>query len=434
MNDLLTGGLFVTTLALLAWGMIKERRIYEFPFQVGAVTFAFILVQVPGLARDYFVPDAAFRQTIGFMIICLVMCWLGWRGNAKPFAILRHDFSETRLLVAASCLSAVGAYFYFALSRLPSELTVAVQMTGIPVIFVFFSRLLVYGLAISVLCLVRRFSFTALAVVTFDLAFVGDRIIRGGSRADTVELLFILALAWWFYRRRSVPRWAALGGLVFGTLLMTSVGDYRAISKSDSGLTWEDVSNIDVIGNTSAVWARGGDEVRNAIQRIGHTSETMEFDYGLSHWNNIIFAFVPAQLLGAQFKADIMVSLPKTAMDYNPILGTTETGMVDAFQSFWYFGAFEFFLLAYVLRRILASAEAGEFAGQFIYVLSVVPAMHAISHKTDWIVMVWVHMLLFALPVLALAVIPKLRLSWGEHSGPLQSSELTPAGFQGPAS
>ncbi|WP_244529359.1 hypothetical protein [Rhizobium sp. NFR03] len=407
----MTGLLFLVVFALLAWGMTKESRIYEFPFQIGAVTFAFILVQVPGLAHDYFVPDAAFIKTVAFMILCLSMCWLGWTRSAKPFALLEWTFSETRLLFAAMCFSVIGAYFYFALSRLPSELTIAVQMTGIPVIFVFFSRLLVYGLAISVLCLVRRFSLAALAVVTFDVAFIADRIVRGGSRADTVELFMIFALAWWFYRGRAIPRSLALCGLVFGTLLMNSVGEYRAISKSDSGLTWQDITEIDLVGNTSAVLSRGGDEFRNAINRVSYTNETMQFDYGLSHWNNIIFSFVPAQLLGTKFKADLMIPLPSVAKDYNPILGTTETGLADAFQSFWYFGAIKFFLLAYILRRIFASADSGEFAGQFVYVLSVVPAMHAISHKTDWILMVWVHMALFAVPILAFTLLPSRHRS-----------------------
>ncbi|SEH27408.1 hypothetical protein [Rhizobium sp. NFR12] len=406
MNDLMTAFLFFAVCALLAWGMAGKERIYEFPFHVGAVSFAFILVQVPGLAHDYFVTEFAFVRAVAFMIICLLMCWLGWTRNPRPPVILEWTFSETRLLFAAVLLSVAGAYFYLVLSRLPSELTIAVQMTGAPVIFVFFSRLLVYGLAISALCLARRFSFAALGIVAFDLSFIFDRIFRSGSRADTVEVCMIFALAWWFYRGRVIPRWAVLFSLLFGTLLMNSVGDYRAISKGSSGFTFEAMSEIDLIGNTSTVLARGGDEFRNAISRIRHTNETMQFDYGLSHWNRLVFSFVPAQLLGTNFKSSLMVPLPALARDYNPILGTTETGLADAFQSFWYFGAVKFFLLAYLMRCILTSAEAGEFAGQFVYVLSVVPAMHAISHKTDWILMVWVHMILFAAPILAFTIIP----------------------------
>ncbi len=406
MNDLVTGTLFVVVFALVGWGMSRRSRIYEFPFHVGAITFAFILVQVPGLGHDYFIPEAAFVKTIAFMILCLAMCWLGWRRNPQPFSILRLNFSETRLLWAALGFSLVGAYFYFALSRLPGEVTIGVQMSGVPVIYVFFSRLLVYGLAVAALCLAHRFSLVALSIVLFDMTFVIDRILHGGSRADTVEAAMIFALAWWFHRRRAIPRWATLFALVLGTLLMNSVGDYRAISKSQTGSTWEEVSKIDLLANTSAVWASGGNELRNAIRRVRHADETREFDYGLAHWNILVFSFVPAQILGEKFKSSLMVTMPALARDYDPVLGTTETGLADAFQSFWYFGALKFYLLAYMLRRIFATAEAGEFAGQFVYLLSVVPAMHSISHRTDWVLMVWIHMSLFALPVLALAILP----------------------------
>ncbi len=411
MNELLMVILVAVVLALLGWGMTQKQRIYEFPFHIGAVTFAFLLVQIPGLSQDHFVREEDFTKTMVFLIICLVMCWLGWTPNARPLPFFRISFSEGRLLVAAALLSLIGAYFFHALSRLPADATVGVQMTGAPVIYVFFSRLLVYGLVISVLCLAHRFSWPAFCIMTFDLVLFLDRIIVGGRRAETAELLMIFLLSCWFYHRKAIPRWLALGGVVFGTLIMNSFGDYRVITKEHNGPVWEEVVKIDVMANTEMILSRGGEEFRNAIRIIGHVNETMQFDYGMAHWNMLVFSFVPAQLLGQDFKARLMFDVPGLARDYNPVVGTTETGLADAFRSFWYLGAIKFFLLAYVMRRIFASAEAGEFAGQFTYILSVVPAMHAISHKTDWALMLWVHILLFAVPLLAFTVISRRPLS-----------------------
>lgn len=151
--------------------MMRRERIYEFPFLTGVITCSFILPQVPGLASERFLPEGAFARAALFMMLCLFMCWWGWSRTAKPFAFFRIDFDETRLLIVAAVLSVAGAYFYFKLSRLPGELTIAVQMTGVPVMYIFFSRLLSYGLAIAVLCLARRFSCLALAVLAFDLVF-----------------------------------------------------------------------------------------------------------------------------------------------------------------------------------------------------------------------------------------------------------------------
>ena len=101
----------------------------------------------------------------------------------------------------------------------------------------------------------------------------------------------------------------------------------------------------------------------------------------------------------------MMLKVPAMARDYNALVGTTETGMADAFQSFWYFGALKFFLISYLLSRLWASAQDGQMAGQLTYMLSVVPATHVVSHQTDWVLMAWVHMILFLVPSLALAVV-----------------------------
>ena len=48
---------------------------------------------------------------------------------------------------------------------------------------------------------------------------------------------------------------------------------------------------------------------------------------------------------------------------------------------------------------------AGEMLGQLVYMFSIVPAMHAISHQTDWVITVWIHMALFLIPILSVCVI-----------------------------
>ncbi|WP_170973347.1 hypothetical protein [Rhizobium sp. FKY42] len=421
MNTFLAICLLLTTLLLLGWGMLRQERIYEFPFLTGVITFSFILPQAPGLASESFLPAGAFARTIVFMMLCLFMCWWGWNSKAKPISFFRIDFDEGRLLLVAALLSVAGAYFYYELSRLPGELTIAVQMTGVPVVYIFFSRLLSYGLAISVLCIARRFSWWAIAIVTFDLVFYLDRIIVTGKRAEAIELIIIFALSCWFYRRKAIPRLLVLAAVLLGTLSMNSMGDYRAITKANAAPLWEEIRQIDFLGNLSKVLTDGGDEMRNAIFRMQNTATTLQFDFGKFHWNRLVFNFVPAQLVGADIKQSFMLPVPSMPRDYDPIIGTTETGMADAFQSFWYFGALKFYLLAYLVRRIWVTANQGEFAAQFTYVLSIIPAMHAISHQTDWVLMVWVHMLMFAAPALLLAVIP------AEAGNRRQTTALDPA-------
>jgi hypothetical protein len=388
---------------LLAQGMTRRVNLYQFPFLIGLITFGFILPQVPALADDSFLPDGAFARFVGFTTLCLVMCWLGCLPRVEPFKIFRHAFLEHRLLVAAACFSLLGAYFYYALSRLPGDMVVGVQMSGASVVYFFFSRLLCYGMTISVLCFARRPSLPALLIICFDLVFYFDRIIVTGKRAETLELFMIFALAFWFYRGWQIPRSIAIALVVLGPIVMSSMSDYRDITRANDAPIWEEIANIDVIGNLENLYSQGGPEVRNGILRVNDANSRMNFDYGKVHWNHLIYDFVPSQFTGSAFKEALMLPMPKLALDYMPLTGTTETGMADAFQSFWYFGAIKFLILAYLVNRLWVSANAGYFVAQVAYSLTIVPGIHSISHQTDWVLSAWVHMIIFLPPALLYA-------------------------------
>ncbi|MCX2698798.1 hypothetical protein [Ochrobactrum chromiisoli] len=396
----------------LAGGLLfKAERMYQFPFLAGVMTFGFLLPQIPALMYDPFLPSGAYAKTMLMGILSLLMLALGWRMTNRPIGVLRMSFSERRLIWAAVLLSAFGAVFYFLLSRLPGDISIGMQMTGMPVVYLFFAQLMPYGLAIALLCFARRPSWLALTIIIFDLIFYLDRILVTGKRAEAIQLLLMILLPFWFYHRLVVPRILMALGILAGTFLMTSMGDYRQITRAASGFVLDDIMQIDYAANFTETLERGGLEMRNAVQRIDEIDRRLEFDYGKFHWNRVIFTFVPAQLVGAKLKEALQFDTPKPSRDYNPLTGTTETGLVDAFASFWYFGAFKFLLLAWGMRRLWETAMAGEMLGQLIYMLSIVPAMHAISHQTDWVIPVWIHMAIFLIPVLWLCRIHNRSVS-----------------------
>jgi hypothetical protein len=397
--------LFALVLWLLSTGLVRTERAYEFPFLAGLMAFSFLLPQIPSVAGDPAVTEAAFTKTLAMTLLCLVMLWLGWGSRRAPISFFEDTFSEKRLLNAALAMSLIGAFFFFQLSRMSNELTVGVQMSGTGVAYLFFARLMIYGLAIATLCYARRPSRFAGFIILFDLFFCIDRILVTGKRGEALEIVIIFALSFWFHRGWKPPRSALVGMILATTLVMSSLSDYRQITREDEGFDITRIAQIDLMENFQEMLASGGLELRNAVQRIEQIDRSGEFDYGAVHWNRLVFAFVPAQIVGNPTKAALYLPVPLPPRDYLPPTGTTETGMVDAFLSFWYFGALKFFLLAYVLSRIWASANAGSTTAQIVYMLSVVPAMHAISHITDWVLQVWVHMLVFLIPALLLATV-----------------------------
>nr|WP_255599921.1 hypothetical protein [Afifella sp. IM 167] len=399
--------LVLLTAAFLAQGFYRPRRFYEFPFQAGAMLFTFLLPQLPGILGDPSVPEADFTRALGFAIVCLLLLQIGWTRGQKPLGIFRQAFDERRLLQAAGILSLVGASFYYRLSHLPGELVVGVQVTGLPVVYLFFARLMTYGLVIAFLCFARRPSWPAAIVIAFDLFFYLERIVITGKRAEATELTMIVLLSLWFHRGWVVPRWVVTLGLVAGLIATSSMGDYRQVTRANDGPVASEIMAIDIFDNFNTLLRDGGEEMRNAIKRLSDKSRDLELDFGSLHWNALVFNFVPAQLVGQDVKNSLMINLPPPARGYEPLTGTTEMGFSDAFQSFWYFGALEFFLIAWLLARIFASAREGWASAQIFYILSIVPATHAISHVTNWVLQVWVHMTVFLVPVLLYAAVKR---------------------------
>lgn len=403
MNAVMTGLLVVVTLALMVEGFVFRERFFQFPFLAAMMTLSFILPQAPGVSIDPFLPESAYVKVCLMTVLALLLLRMGWSERREPLAFFDQVYSESRLLMAAAAFSGIGSYFYVKLNHLPGDISIGVQMTGAPVMYLFFARLLVYGLTIAALCFARRPSLVAGIIIAADISLYLQRILITGKRAETLELALIFALALWFYRSLLVPRTVMLFIVMAGILGMTSMADYREITRRNASFEWDAIRNIDFVANFDKLLKFGGPELRNAAVRIDHIDRTQEFDYGATHWNRLVFNYVPAQLVGTKLKDSLMLTMPSWGRDYNPPTGTTETGMTEAFQSFWYFGALKFMLLAYVLSLLWASANAGSTTAQIVYILSIVPGIHAISHSTDWVLSVWVHMIIFLLPVLYIA-------------------------------
>jgi len=401
---LLTIFLAAVILALVVEGFGRKGKIYQFPFLAGVMALTFVLPQLPGLANDSFLPQGAYTKTMIMTILCMVALRLGWASTSKPAEIFRWTFSERKLLIVAAVLSLAGSYFYIKLSHLPGDLVIGVQMSGISVVYIFFARLLTYGLVIAVMCFVRRPSVVAALLIAFDLIFYFDRIVVTGKRGEAMELILIFCLAVWFHYRWALPRMLVFVGIFVGMLAMLGMADYRQITRETNEAALGDVSSIDFAGNLETILEKGGPEMRNAVLRIHMTDATKQFDYGKVHWNRLVWDFFPAQVFGAAMKQSLMLQTPSPGRIYQPPTGSTETGMADAFGSFWYFGCLKFFLLAYLLKRIWSSAMRGDELGQIVFALSVVPGVHAISHQSDWVLAVWVQMLFFLMPMLVLAM------------------------------
>src|SRR5262249_35844314 len=150
----------------------------------------------------------------------------------------------------------------------------------------------------------RDRSTPSLVICLFAALFYLDRIVFAGRRGVMVEFGMIVILALWFQRRVAIPRAVMLAGFIVGALLLYPIADYRGLVMGDNPfrtalrdkgkvLTWEEVSSIPFVNNLYAVLTRGGPELTNSVYMIEATDQTGYYDWGLFHWNTIIFNYVP---------------------------------------------------------------------------------------------------------------------------------------------
>jgi hypothetical protein len=139
---------------------------------------------------------------------------------------------------------------------------------------------------------------------------------------------------------------------------------------------------------------------------IEATSRGSSYNFGMSLWNSVVDKFVPGQWIGADNKQAMKVEIDDPAYSmfrYQPITGSTSTGLTGAFASFWYFGCLEFLVIGLFMGRWYRAAVAGNIAAQVVVILMMNASLESITHGTDEFVTAILALCAFLLPVLVFA-------------------------------
>ena len=87
------------------------------------------------------------------------------------------------------------------------------------------------------------------------------------------------------------------------------------------------------------------------------TDDRGSYSFGSGLYNLVINAYVPGQIVGFEFKRNLLIgtSSSQLALDeggFEAITGTTPTGFADVYRDFWFFGAGVFFLTALLMGDV----------------------------------------------------------------------------------
>ncbi len=399
--------IFLTLLCawLIALGFRKPERMIKYPFLAVAVFGGWVLPQLIGLSFNPWLPHGAIEKTIFMTLLCVLAIQFGNAANKAPLQLWNWSFNRKRFVTAASVLSLSGAYFYYRVSMVMETAPTIPGggVTGIITIYFFLASMLTFGLVLALVAHLNKPSRWTMSIILFDLLFYIDRILLQGRRQAAVELFVFLGLFIWFKHRKLPPRWVFGAALIVGALWVNSVGHYRAAIIGQETVDLQGALQIDYVDNFKQILTRGGKELTNAVYDIEAADRLNNFDFGLSHWNGFVRAYIPGQIIGHSVKQNLMVDLGDAAylkFYHVPHSGSTHTGMSDAFASFWYFGAFKFFFIAFVMAKLFSAANRGHIVAQMLLMLVFVGGLESITHSTDRFFMIWPKVATFLLPAL----------------------------------
>ncbi len=394
-------------LFIFIWEIKRPERIIEYPFLSVLVFSGWVLPQFFKLYHyNYLLPRNGLSKTLFMTILCLACLFVGYRVRKKPLRSFYWTFSPKRLVQVASVLSLIGFFFFIKVSTMAEEATrlYGGQWTGPITIYNFFSGFLFFGFVIALLVFFKKPSPFLGCILTLDFSVYLYRIIMLGRRAAMAEIFVLILLASW-YQRKWIPARSLVVMLAFGgVLIVNSIGDYRSIVVFKDKIAWENIISIDFLQNLTTLNDESALEVKNSIFVIDTVDKTNKFNYGLSYWDAFISLYFPAQIFGNKIKNFFYLTESQDQLLFNYSSryvrhgGTTTTGMSDTFYAFWFFGGLVFFLIAYILDKLHRSAINGHFIAQFLVIVLMTPALHAITHNTSLFFVQSLQLAVFLIP------------------------------------
>jgi hypothetical protein len=409
MTDVYLWGFIAACVAGLIGVILNPARIYEFPWAINAVFAGFVGMQVYSLHNmPEILPPGALERTLLMTNLCLACCWLGyWLVPTNP----AHSFMSIRilprrLLHGGVLLLAIG-WIFGALVWDPyaGERNAQGQMSGAETIYHFFAALRYIGFAVCLHVALRKPSVEAILASVAGVVAPVIYAVAYGRREPAVLAVLTIGLNLYFERGIRPPRLLVAGLIAVATVMIPVTGKYRDVVLEQGVLEVQQLDPLDLFWQSLD---RGyAPEMYIAAHAIHATDVTGRMGFGADYWNTMVFRFVPAQLLGKEFKESLMFNTARAGVLDASIYhsgytgyGATCTGIADAYQEFGLAGCLVFVLIARFFRWLWIYAARGGSAARLLYTAMLTQGMIALTHQTSNFLPGLMYNILFLGPVL----------------------------------
>lgn len=411
----------LVNLAMVIFYLGGRGNFNQFPFWAGLIHMGFFFSQaVGGYHNINMFPDGSYAAALWFATLCSIALWIGFlQGRGKQpnsTSWIAAPFSTEKLFYAGAFLCSVGIFFQWKLWSLPEEMLAASQWSGATIKYNFFASLFKIGFVVLWLLYLferKRVNMRLLVFLIPCFFMLFSAAFLRGRRAEMMNLCSYLLVSLWLVRSITLPKWIMITGLAGGLILVNGVGIYRNIMMDKEVSLSERVSKAaqaDYLSSSKNAVNDSSPEFKNYVYFRHIHAKYHYFDFGLWHWNTLVHNYVPSQLVGAGVKnslkyqpawRDQVGPTAKAELGHNRATGSTSTGYLDAFQSFGWLGFVKFWLVGWMMGVLYRYGAQGYFMGQLLYVFMLNPAMHAVTHHTNLILVAnWVYFFVLAYPLL----------------------------------
>ncbi|WP_340587913.1 hypothetical protein [Erythrobacter alti] len=382
-------------------GLLQPAGYLHAPTLIALIFAGWYAPQLIIISSDVFVPrDALFN--LGLMsVFCVLASLIGWELAIRRQTVAalsnhtaRQELSNSSLAVSVVALTIFAAAANVLLNQMRGDVADLTQWTGPIVIVNFFAQLRIPALAMSVMLVLRErntFTISLMAVNMLICLPVAFLLLR---RTEMIEIGVAVAGAAWFARRIRIPLPGIIAAIIAFSIVVYAISPLRATQKRLEYETGGTVSllspmlwrNIEVT-NAVATGTGSAYDIRNATYIVQYIEDTGDHSYAGGLWNTFVRQYVPRQFVGDGVKRDLMVGSGRINIEYLASqysffyqTGTTPTGPGAAYRDFWYFGAFVFMLICYLLGTLYMKGLRRGFFWQTAY-LSMLPfALTGVTH------------------------------------------------------
>ncbi len=300
--------LCILAVATAGWGIIHGNRIYELPVIASAFVIAWLIPQGIALeGQSYGVSrlDELFWLYVILCLLALIGSFVVARNRQFKTRATNFHFNSTRVL---------GACWVLLLGGIAAQLTMVTnaveqesgQWTGSITALYLLIDLRTFAICLAMLAYVHTGKKAFLIVVLIGVVAAFPGLTSAVKRAAVFDTIVASIGAYMFAKRINPPRTAVVAFLIIGTFFINQVGVIR--SQVEEGRSvFQVASSGELTENFEYFNVQKHTELQQAKSDFAYISQTGDYAYYANYWNQLTHQYVPAFLVGREFKDSLRI-------------------------------------------------------------------------------------------------------------------------------